>query len=268
MQYYADYHVHSNFSTDGQSSMEDMTNRAIELGLKEIVFTDHLDLDHPDGDFIVDIKTYIPYIYKLKKMYQDKINVKLGIEIGVQNHLYNELDNIINNNDFDFVIASSHMVNGIDPYFNTFFDGLTQYEGYLKYFESILENVTNFNNYSVYGHLDYVIRYGNFSDRTYLYSDYKDVYDSLLKTIISNGRGIEINTSGFRYDLNSPHPTLAVIKHYKELGGEIITIGSDAHKPCDICADFDNAYDILNQLGFKYITTFDNMKPNFIPINL
>ena len=136
----------------------------------------------------------------------------------------------------------------------------------MEYFESILENLAVFSEMDVYGHIDYVVRYGPNQNREYSYGRYQDILDEILRTIISKGCGIELNTGGFHYGLGEPNPCRAVIRRYRQLGGEIITIGADAHGPDKIAYAFDKAADILADCGFTYYTIFKDRKPEFIKL--
>ena len=129
------------------------------------------------------------------------------------------------------MIGSSHLVHRRDPYFPDYYEGRTEEEAYREYFTSILENLAAFDCFDVYGHIDYVVRYGPNKNQNYSYGKYADILDNILRTLIHKGKGIEINTGGFKYGLGHPNPTEGVLKRYRELGGEIITIGADAHKP-------------------------------------
>ena len=113
------------------------------------------------------------------------------------------------------------------------------------------------------GHIDYVVRYGNKKQEEYSYEANKDIIDEILKHLILNGKGIELNTAGFKYGLGFCHPYPEIIKRYKELGGEIITIGSDGHKPEHIAYDFGKVKDILTACNFKYYTEFKERTPIF-----
>ena len=139
---------------------------------------------------------------------------------------------------FDFVIGSSHVVHGIDPYYPHYYDGRSEDEAYLEYFESILENLHTNVDFDVYGHLDYVVRYGGYENKVIDYEEFRDILDAILAELIKKDKGIEINTSGIRYGLPNPHPNIDIIRRFKELGGKIITIGSDAHKVEDLAKDF------------------------------
>lgn len=266
----SDFHSHSNYSGDSTASMELMVQRAIDLKLDHLCITEHHDIDMIPAEegisFLLDFDSYIKEHSLIKDKYANDINLLLGIEIGIQSYLIDELSSIINKYPFDFVICSSHIVAGMDPYFPDYFQDKTQKEAYSIYFEYILKNLKLYKNYDVYGHLDYIIRYGNYSEKTYCYKDYSDIFDEILKTIINNGKGIELNTSGYRYGLGQPHPSLEIIEQYKKLGGEIITIGSDAHVPEQLCNNFELAESVLKKAGFKYYSVFRNRTPEFIKL--
>ncbi len=268
----SDYHVHSEFSSDSQAPMEQVIERAIKLGLKKLCFTDHMDYDYPDTEnlsFVFDIKDYWQKIAQLKKYYAKQIEILTGIELGLQPHLTEQLNLLTKENLFDFIIGSTHVVDHVDPYFPEFWITRSKSEGIRRYFESIIENCRAFQNFHVYGHIDYIIRYapketdanGRLVMPDYSYSDYADLLDEVLKTILSYGKGIEINTAGLKYGLGYAHPKAEIIKRYKELGGELITIGSDAHKPEHLCYDFSAIPDLLKDLGFRYYATFKEGKP-------
>lgn len=263
----ADYHVHSEFSSDSQAPMEHMIERAIELGFKKICFTDHMDYDYPEVSplrFVFDPESYVSKLEDLRNRYDKKIQILTGIELGLQPHLGERLTNLLQSYPFDFAIGSSHVVDHVDPYFPEYWENRTMKEGILRYFESIIENCKAFQGFSVYGHIDYIIRYipGQTEKRAdYSYHEYADILDEVLKTIISYGKGIEINTAGFKYGHGYPHPKPDVIKRYKELGGELITIGSDAHKPEHLGYDFQVIPDLLKNFGFRYYATFEKGKP-------
>jgi len=262
----ADYHMHTDFSSDSSTSMEDMVKQAIKLGLKEIALTDHVDYDYPDEKFpfIIDYNKYQKVFSELQQKYQNNISLILGVEVGLQPHLVDKIRDFCNSVKFDFIIASSHVVDRLDLYNGDFFKGKEKQKAYTRYFEGVYENIKLHNNFNVYGHLDYVNRYGDYTDKTLNYIDYKDLIDNILKLLISKGKGIEINTSGYRYKLNCTHPQLPILKRYKQLGGEIITVGSDAHDTNNIALHFEDAYKLLEEAGFKYITLFKNQKPQFV----
>ncbi|MCD7709271.1 MAG: histidinol-phosphatase HisJ family protein, partial [Clostridiales bacterium] len=164
------------------------------------------------------------------------------------------------------IIGSSHVVNGVDPYYPAYYEGKSEEAAYREYFESILENLRDFTDFDVYGHIDYVVRYGPNRNRFYSYEKYADVIDEILRTLIGMGKGIELNTAGFAYGLGHPNPTEEILARYRELGGEIITIGSDAHAPGRVAYDFAKVPGMLREAGFKYFTVFEQRKAVFLPI--
>ncbi|MGE4215162.1 MAG: histidinol-phosphatase HisJ family protein [Anaerotignaceae bacterium] len=268
--FFADYHTHSNFSSDSSTPMEQNIQRAIELGLKEIAVTDHIDFDYPDLDypFMFDYADYRKQIDYLREKYSNCIKILIGVEIGIQPHVYPLITNLVNTNYYDFIIGSTHCVDKFDLCTNEFFHGKTKHDAYLGYFNDVLGNIKNCPIFSVYGHIDFINRYGDFEDKTMDYEEFAFITDEILTALIEKGKGIEINTSGFRYGLGHTHPQLSLVKRYKQLGGEIITVGSDAHVSSDITRDFETAYKMLKSAGFNYITTFQNKKPSFVKINI
>lgn len=260
-----DVHMHTHFSGDSEATPESMIQGAVDRGLLGLCFTDHLDWDYAGspGLFDLDIDTYLPYCRSLAKKEQ-RIKVCTGIEIGIQPHLAGRLTEMMKKYSFDFVIGSSHMTHTFDPADERFFENKEEDEAYREYFLSILENIAVFQDFDVYGHIDYVVRYGPNRNQFYTYEKFADIIDEILKALIALGKGIEINTGGFKYGLGHPNPTEAILKRYRELGGEIITIGADGHKPEHIAYDFDKVPQILKDAGFKYYTVFKERKPEFI----
>lgn len=267
-----DFHVHSNFSSDGKASMEEIINRALKMGLKTLCFTDHMDIDFPtiyNDTFQFDIDEYVKTIWELKEKYKSRIEILMGVELGMQPHITGRMEDFTQSYPFDFIIGSVHVVDHMDPYFSHYWENITEENGILRYFETIKECCENFHNFHVCGHIDYIFRYAPSSKVNYCeysYPKYADILDEILKTLLNHGKGIEINTAGYKYGLGHPHPKTEVLKRYKELGGEIITFGSDAHLPEHLCYDFDKAAALLKDLGFRYYTIFREGKPFMVKL--
>lgn len=266
---YYDYHMHSSFSEDSKTPMDDMIKKSIELGLKEICFTEHIDysviIDDKERDISVNYKDYFSKLNYYNELYKNDITIKRGIEIGLQEHVLDKcLDDIINN-DFDFVIASIHTIDKYELIGKKFYQDKTQLEAYRQYYETLYNMMKKFKNYSVLGHVDIVKRYGDLNN---IIDDkiFGDEIDEILKMVIHEGKGIEINTSCFRYKLPDLTPSSYILKRYRELGGEIITTGSDSHNPAQVAHEFKRIYENLKDMGYKYVCTFDKMKPNFISL--
>lgn len=259
-----DYHMHCSYSADSKTPMKDMIEKSIKMGLKEICFTDHVDYDIIGNPNVkVDYDKYFKEIESYQDQFAKEITIKKGIEMGLQSHILDKCSKDIREHDFDFVIASIHTIDRNELFTGDYHNGKTQYEAYEGYYNSLLEIVNSFKDYSVLGHVDLIKRYGNFDSilDDILFDDY---IEAILKNIIQNGKGIEINTSSFRYKLPDLTPSRNIIKMYKELGGEIITVGSDSHNPDQIATKFKEVHEVLRDIGYKYICRFDKMKPEFI----
>ena len=268
----ADCHLHSSFSGDSDTPMEEMILEGISKGLTAICFTEHQDYNYPDSPdgpgsiFLLNTDSYLYDLARLKEKYQDKIRLLFGVELGLQPEVMRQNAVYVKSYDFDFIIGSSHICHGKDPYYPSFFVGRSEDAAYREYFESILENIKKFSNFDVYGHLDYVVRYGPNMDRNYSYDKYKDIFDAILKLLIEKGKGIEINTGGIKKGMKDFHPCTDILERYRELGGEIITAGSDSHDSAHIADSFPQAAEVLKGCGFRYYTVFEKRSPEFIKL--
>ena len=195
-----DQHMHCNFSGDSDALPEDMIKAGIAHGLSGICFTDHLDYDYPEEPniFLLDFDNYFKALSDLRKKYVDKISVNIGIELGLQPQAAGQNLAVAEKYPFDFIIGSSHVVNHMDPYYPEFFAERNEDEAYMEYFESVLENINSCVDFDVYGHIDYVVRYGPNKNAFYTYEKFKDIIDVILTQLISKGKGIEVNTGGFK----------------------------------------------------------------------
>ena len=265
----ADFHIHSSFSGDSSEPMENMIQSAIAKGLDHICFTEHMDMDYPvtpdspEGFFLLNTDSYLYDFAKYKEKYKDRIKLLFGVELGVQPHLKRELSLYARSYEFDFIIGSTHLVNKADPYYPSFYEGQSEKEAYRSYFQAVLDNIRAFDNFDVCGHLDYVVRYGPNQDRNYSYAEYGDLFDEILKLLLEKEKGIELNTGSLRSGTKDVSPCTEVLKRYRELGGEIITVGSDAHRAGDVADDLNRAGEILRKCGFRYYCIFENRMPEY-----
>lgn len=265
-----DYHVHSTYSLDSRMSMEAACLRAIEVGLKEIAFTDHIDIDWPDKTIppfdIRMLDSYFKDIEKMQDMFKGQLVIKKGIEIGLQPHILDECASIVKSYPFDFVIASVHLVEGIDPYLGVFYQGKTKKESYRQYYEEILKLIKSFDEFNVLGHLDYIKRYSPFPVDETDHLLCASLVDEILQTLISKGKGLEVNTSGYRHASEAPMPHPDIVARYRKLGGRIVTLGSDAHTPEHVAFRFETALREIKRSGFDTLTSFTGMQPEFLAI--
>ena len=303
-----DVHLHTEFSTDSEEKAETVIEKAIELGLKGICFTDHMDLYFPlecskksGGDFTFDLDGYFDKLDYLKRKYMGQIEILCGLEAGLRDEIdlrekcFNEYREMVTRYPFDFVIGSTHCLEDIDPYWEEYWYGRTAEEGLDRYFDAIAQNCTYYDCFDSLGHLDYLVRYvsadatiksikakglNNISGKNtedvfsnpellkrlygreiYNPADFADRIDYILRKIIEKGSALEINTAGLKYGLGFAHPKREILLRYRELGGELITIGSDAHMAVHLAYDFNTACEMLKDLGFKYYFVYKDRKP-------
>ena len=266
-----DCHLHTEFSADSETPVRDQLEKAISLGMKEICITDHHDYGSefcPD-DFTLDIPSYIESLRKIRDEYAGRIRLNIGIELGLQNHVGEYLHDFARTlgKEFDFVLGSSHFVDRMDPYEREYLKHFGEKEGFRAFFEVSLKRVQNLlDTFDSYSHLDYVVRYAPHKNEFYSWNDYEPYIRPLLKLLIENGKCLECNTGGIRYGLGNTNPCADVFRLYKELGGEGITIGSDAHTPETLGIGFDFCREMLKEYGFRYYTVFHERKAEMLPL--
>lgn len=261
----ADVHTHSSFSTDSSEPLRELAAAAVGKGLKTLCITEHHDLDYPtEGDFLLDVAAYREELLRVREEFSGRTEILFGVELGLLDYAAPRLYEFAKSSDFDFIIGSAHQIDGLDPYYPEYFDKMGDHGGIAHFFDAMLSSVKAFDDFDVLGHLDYIVRYSH--AKSYKPADYREAIDEILKAVISNGKGIEINTAGVG-KLGYPHPNPFVLKRYKELGGEIVTIGSDAHDRTRIAADFDKAEQALLQAGFKYYAVYRSRKPRLYTID-
>lgn len=283
---YADYHLHCEYSDDSNEPMENQIQKAITLGLDEMCFTDHVDYgikrdwDDPEGIIIrhaiehgkevdlvlanVNYPKYFEALNMYQKKYASSISIKKGLEFGIQSITVDAYEKLYASyqDDLDFVLFSMHQVNNLEFWTQDFQKGKTQKEYNDEYYKEIYQTMQMFHHYSCLAHLDLMARYDE--NGIYPFENEKDIIAEILKYAIRDGKGIEINTSSWKYGLKDTQPSRAILKLYKDLGGKIITVGSDAHETKYLASHIKDAYAILkNEIGINEICTFDHMQPIF-----
>ena len=267
-----DYHLHSLFSGDAATPLQEIVSAAKNAGMTSICLTDHNDLDFPETPdnttFDLDIDNYIATLKNLSAELSadNSFDLRIGVEQGVMSTTCETLNSYSTRHPgLDFIICSTHVVNGMDPYYPEFWESADENTCYMTYFENVLYNVENFYDYNVYGHLDYILRYGPCSKKLSEINikKYLEIAEAILINIIRNGKGIEINTGSLYRGMDYCHPHPEILKMYKELGGEILTFGSDAHDSSHIGYGFKDATILAQSLGFRGYHTFKDMKPTF-----
>ena len=272
-----DYHVHSSFSNDCGYPMEDIILDAIDQGIEELAFADHVDYGlyddwnclnphlNYDGDpaLNVDYPAYFMELERMRAAYGSRIRIAAGLEFGIQTHTIPRYEKLFSAWPLDFVLLSVHQVGDLEFWYpdNPFMAGRAQQEYNDEYYEELYRCVCGFKNYSVLAHMDLIRRYdpaGPFpTERN------RDIIAAILEQVIADGKGIEANTSGYRYGMGDLSPATDIIQLYRDLGGTVITVGSDSHRPEHLGSRVRETYDLLRSIGFRSIATFERMEPAF-----
>ncbi len=275
---FADYHVHSEYSDDSTYPLEQVIRDAIGMGMDEICITDHVDYgikkDWDAGEEIayrgsqplanVDYPRYMAALRDMQSRYGDRIRIRVGLEFGIQTHTIPQFRALLTRYPLDFVILSIHQVENQEFWTQEFQRGCTQQEYNERYYEELLAVVQQYQGYSVLGHLDLITRYDK--QGVYPFERVRPLVEAILRRVIADGKGIEVNTSSHRYGLTDTTPSVAILQLYRELGGTILTIGSDSHAPAHLGTYIGEARALLRDLGFRQFCTFERMQPVFHPL--
>ena len=259
-----DYHTHTAFSDDCQVPMEEMLQGAIACGIRELAITDHYDPGYQDPEFpfTLDFGRYHQALQDAEKRYEGRITILKGLEIGIMNSEFEECRRAVRDFPYDLIIGSFHCLGTDDLYRYDFSqaDVPSKLEQFYLYVNQCLKE---YKDYDIVGHLTIIDRY---IGEAYDYKPYMDIIEDTLKTVIYDGKGLEINTSSFKYGTGIWLPREEVLTLYKELGGEILTFGSDSHTPTYFRYCFEQAHALAKSMGFKYECTFRKRKPKFVKL--
>ena len=271
----ADFHLHTDHSGDSTASMETQIRSGLARGLSYMCFTDHYDPEFPSenipdvaaGTFELDYNSYRDEFLIMKDRYRELIGLRFGIEIGLQPHLGDYLRSFFSSHaDFDFIIGSNHLCAGMDPYYPAFLESMTEEEALSLYLEDTLKNIRAFPDIDACGHLDYVARYLPHRDAFYTYDRFADLIDAILRELTYRGIALEVNTAPLMKGLRYFNPLPEILRRYREMGGELITIGSDAHVPEKVAGCFEQTSEILLSLGFTHYAVYKERKPLMLPL--
>lgn len=256
-----DCHTHSKYSPDSKTLPEEHVKAAISKGVTHVCITEHMDFPTvmkavlPNEKlFTYDITPSYPEDYALlKEKYGDKISISVGVEAGWTKEDEPRLKEEIDKYGFEYVVNSIHLVDGIDIYWPRYYENRTKKETYSDYLRAVLASLDAPFRYDCVGHLGYISRYSVYKDdRELRFEEFPEQIDMILKKIIENDTFLEINTRDVQNGLFIPDPS--ILKRYFSLGGELLTIGSDAHRPGAIASGYEAARDLALSIGFKYFT--------------
>ena len=279
-----DCHTHTQFSVDSEADINECVKRACGLGLSAYAITDHCECngwykeDHyspeemtllESTDYAADFENSVSAVTALKEKYEGRLNLICGVELG-QILLDTGAAEIVNaDKRVDFIIGSVHQTRGEKDFYFIDYTKLTMDDIYAlleKYFREVNE-LCRTDHFDVVGHITYCLRY--LKQRHNICPDisrFDDIIADSFKLLAQSGKGIEINTSGLRQGFGASFPDLKYVRLYREMGGEVLTIGSDAHTAEDIGKDAGIAAETAKEAGFKYLTYFKERKPIFIKI--
>ncbi len=265
-----DLHVHSTCSPDAFDTMTDMAEAEWRTGVNVVCFTDHVDLsDYRTGDLDLNCFQWADMQAahaQAKARWGDKIEILLGMELAGSNHYTEHASPIYETPGLDFIIGSIHNLYGTPDFYCLDFHDLAYCHKLIQQYLAECMDLAKLGYFDVMGHITYPLRYMRRGGLEIDFSDYYDELNQLFHLIIPQGKGIEINTSGLRSGMGETMPPLPILKLYREAGGEILTVGSDAHKVQDAGADIDAGYELARAAGFSYVTVFEARRPRFIHI--
>ncbi len=259
-----DYHLHSAFSGDGRSSIGQVCRAAMGKGLTHIAITDHHDI----GNKPFMLKEFSGYLLELAQARADYpgINLAFGLEMDYRPETWQQMKAIPAQLGLDFALLSLHFVDGVDPYLPEYFEHRTQQEGYRHYLARLAEMIGCTEGPWVLAHIAYVAKFARFPDPTLRYGDYADELDEVLRRAVHKGYGLEVNASGIKNGAGLL-PGADILRRFRELGGEIVTTGSDAHAAEDTGRWITEATEAVRAAGFRYLAMYKSLKPEFIKID-
>ena len=265
--YLADYHTHSAASPDGSLTVKQLAEAAVRAGLDEICVTDHVDTvlwgSHAPREHF-DWSGLLAQVPQAREQYAGRLTIRLGAELGEAPMGFDRAERLLEESPgLDFVIGSVHMAGEKFHHFDLYYIEKKDETYYHSVIDSFLEDVlrlARWGKFSVLGHLTLPLRYMNENHGMHMSFDgFEDEVAQVFRALIENGCGIECNVNRG----NTPLPDGKWLKLYRELGGEIITIGTDAHTPEFVGMRARETQELLKSCGLNYVCTFEKKKPVF-----
>lgn len=256
-----DFHIHSAVSFDGHDTGLQLAQAAKEAGLREICFTDHRDYE-PGAEVQTMVFDLGRYSAEYDGLEVPGLKIRRGMEFGLLPGNRAQLAEDVKRRHYDFVLGSVHFTDGLDVYFEPYWRGKTVYEAERRYLEETLACVQAHEDYDVLAHLNFISKAQAHPTRTNLkYEEHRGIVDEILRELVRRDKGLEMNTSGVdRVGGFLPAPEF--FARFKELGGRIVTVGSDAHRSNRVGQYTGEACAILKDI-FGYVCTFEDRKPIF-----
>ena len=271
-----DNHNHSQFSFDGKrTSVEASARAAAEAGLGGICFTDHCD--HYVPPMKASFENVVPEYFnveeqqaeisRVQSLIGDRTRLLKGIEIGMYEECHEQIRKVLDENSFDQIIASVHYIEKTDPYYGGYYDGKDWKQAYGTYLETIYREMKWLEDFDIMGHYDYIVRYASYPVTSIRYRDFSDIFDEMFRYLIQEGKALEINTKSYEghrgrmVELDND-----VLLRYREMGGEIVSLGSDSHESSRVGAGFTRHAAFLKSLGFRWTAHYESRRLIQLPL--
>lgn len=283
---YFDTHNHCQFSFDGgKTTVEKSAAAAIERGLRGVCFTDHYDFhvpemkqehenrvreefDVPAQQAEIDRVNRIIAAGAFGKTAAKKFRLFKGVEIGLYETCREQIRRFFQEHSFDEVVASVHYLDDTDPYWGSYYKGKNWKEAYGHYLETLLKEMKWLDkDFDIMGHFDYIARYAPYPKESVLYRDFPGLFDEIFRFLAENGKGFEINTKTYQaYGLRTPELDRNILLRFMELGGEVITLGSDSHESAHIGNKFEYFAQYVKSFGFRRLGHYENRRLKMVTI--
>lgn len=245
-----DSHIHTEFSADSEMKAAEALERAEKQGIG-LVFTEHLDANYTSEDGKA--FSFAPHAYWQAYSRLRGDNLRLGVEIGMRESTRDFSEEFSRRVPFDLVICSQHLVDDLDIYYPEYYEGKDKETAYHRYLVQMTENLKTHAFANVLGHIDYICRYAPYADKDITYADFADEIDAVLKTAILTDTVLELNTRRLG-DKEALEKLAPIYRRYQEMGGQFVTLGSDAHTPDVVGAHLQLAGDFAESLKLTPVT--------------
>lgn len=277
----ADFHVHTEFSDDSVYPMEQVAADAFRLNLDALCFCDHVDygvkpdageqplrFDPDNGKPVtnVDYARYFPEVERVQGLFDGRLEIRAGLELGVQRHTVDQFERVLHTwgDQLDFCLLSVHQVGDKEFWNGEYQQGRDQDDIHRAYYDEMLAVMDAFDSYDSIAHLDLVRRYDPFGPMPF--ERVQDQVAAVLEHAIARGKAIELNTSSWRYGLDDIMPSSDVFRLYRDLGGSLVTLGSDSHRPDHLGAYLRAGQSMLREIGFAEFVTYERHVPRAHPL--
>ena len=265
--YLSDCHTHSDCSPDASDPTMMLCECACRLGLYALTITDHCECNvYREEEYDRSVRQSYFEARKASAVFHGRLHVRAGIELGQPMQNIEAAEDILDACDFDFTLASVHNVQGMPDFYELDYSQVDLTKTLHQYFDEILETI-EWGKFDSLAHLTYPWRYivcehGLAIDDVQL----SGRIDEVLTALIKNGKALEVNTSGLRQKLGETMPNLQIVKRYYELGGKLVTLGSDAHRWPDVGAGMEEGMKLIRQAGFTHFALYSHHEPKLLPI--